>query len=67
MRSQRAVRYRDAMKKITRKLVVRRETVRTLDNIDLMRARGGDDPAAKTNGTESGINCPAQAAALLPK
>ena len=52
------------MKKSNRKLVVRSETVRALDNIDLMRARGGDDLAGgpKTNGTESGINCPAQAA-----
>jgi hypothetical protein len=51
------------MKKISRKLVVRSETVRTLDNIDLMHARGGDDPAnaAGTNRTESGINCIAQA------
>jgi hypothetical protein len=52
------------MKKNTRKLVVRSETVRTLDNIDLMRARGGDDPAnaAGTDTTQSGINCPAPAA-----
>jgi hypothetical protein len=51
------------MKKATRKLVVRRETVRTLDNIDLMRARGGGDPtnAAGTDRTDSGINCPAPA------
>jgi hypothetical protein len=57
------------MKKITRKLVVRSETVRTLANIDLTRARGGDAPApgAKTNGTESGINCVAQNAAPVPK
>lgn len=57
------------MKKNTRKLVVRRETVRTLDNIDLMRARGGDDPAnaGGTNGTQSGITCPAQAAVPVPK
>lgn len=57
------------MKKITRKLVVRSETVRMLDNINLKRARGGDDPAlgAKTNGTESGINCIAQDAVPVPK
>jgi hypothetical protein len=57
------------MKKITRKLVIRSETVRTLDNIDLKRARGGDDPAnaAGTNRTETGINCVAQNAAPVPK
>jgi len=57
------------MKKITRKLVVRSETVRTLDSIDLMRARGGGDPAdaAGTNRTESGMDCIAQAAVPVPK
>ena len=57
------------MKKITRKLVVRSETVRTLDNVDLRRARGGDElaNAGKTNGTESGINCIAQAAVPVLK
>jgi hypothetical protein len=57
------------MKKITRKLMVHSETVRTLDNIDLMRARGGDDPAnaAGTDRTQSGINCAAQAAVPVPK
>jgi len=57
------------MKKIPRKLVVRSETVRTLDNIDLMRARGGGDPAiaAGTNRTESGMDCIAQAAVPVPK
>jgi hypothetical protein len=57
------------MKKINRKLAVRSETVRTLDNIDLMRARGGDDPAnaTGTNRTESGINCIAQGAVPVPK
>jgi hypothetical protein len=57
------------MKKVTRKLVVRSETVRTLDNIDLMCARGGGDPAnaAGTDRTQSGINCPAQAAVPVPR
>lgn len=57
------------MKKITRKLMVRSETVRTLDNIDLMRARGGGDPAgaAGTDRTQSGINCVAQDAVPVPK
>ena len=52
------------MKKSTRKLALHRETVRTLDNIDLMRARGGDDlvNAVGTDRTQSGINCPAPAA-----
>jgi hypothetical protein len=57
------------MKKVTRKLMVRSETVRTLDNVDLMRARGGDDPAnaVGTDRTQSGINCVAQAAVVVPK
>lgn len=57
------------MKKITRKLVVRSETVRTLDNIDLIRARGGSDPAnaAGTDRTQSGMDCPAQAAVPVLK
>jgi hypothetical protein len=60
------------MKKINRKLIVHSEIVRvlrTLDNIDLARARGGvDSPdAAGTDRTQSGINCPAQANILVPK
>jgi hypothetical protein len=57
------------MKKVARKLMVRSETVRTLDNIDLTRARGGGDPAdaAGTDRTQSGINCPAQAAVPAPR
>lgn len=57
------------MKKITRKLVVRSETVRTLDNIDLTHAKGGGNPAdaAGTNRTQSGMDCPAQAAVVVPK
>jgi len=50
------------MKKIRRKLIIRSETIRTLNNIDLMRARGGGD-----DGTQSGINCVAQAAPPMPK
>ena len=52
------------MKKSTSKLALRRETVRALDNIDLTRARGGDDLAANASGndpTDSGINCAAPA------
>lgn len=59
------------MKKTTRKLVVRAETLRVLralDKIDLARAMGGGDAAAAdTTNTQSGINCPAQAAAVVPK
>ncbi len=57
------------MKKITRKLVVHSETIRALDSIDLTRARGGGDSpdAGGTDRTQSGINCPVQAAAILPK
>lgn len=57
------------MKKTTRKLVVRGETLRVqgaLDKIDLSRARGGGDaPAAETTNTQSGFNCPAQAAVVV--
>lgn len=59
------------MKKITRKLMVRGETLRVLralDKIDLARAIGGeDDAAAETTHTQSGFNCPAQAAVIVPK
>lgn len=57
------------MKKISCKLVFRSETIRALDNIDLMRARGGGDPieAGGTNRTQSGINCVAQDAVPMPK
>ena len=57
------------MKKIPRKLVIRRETIRALNNIELMRARGGGDltEVAGTHRTESGINCPAQDAVPMPK
>lgn len=55
------------MKKNTRKLVLRREAVRTLDRIELTHALGGGDSpdvAAGTDRTQSGINCVAQAAAV---
>jgi hypothetical protein len=55
------------MKKITRKLVVRSETVRTLDNIDLVRAKGGSAPAVGGDRTQSGMDCIAQAAVAVPK
>jgi hypothetical protein len=56
------------MKKVTRKLMVCSETVRMLNHIDLMPVRGGDAPAnaAKTNTTESGMDCPAQAVVVVP-
>lgn len=55
------------MKKTTRKLVVRSEmlrVLRALDNVDLARAQGGggDALAAESTNTQSGINCPVQAA-----
>lgn len=54
------------MKKTTRKLLVRSETLRVLralDNVDLARAQGGGDAlAAESTNTQSGINCPVQAA-----
>ena len=54
------------MKKTTRKLLVRSETLRVLralENVDLARAQGGGDAlAAESTNTQSGINCPVQAA-----
>lgn len=59
------------MKKTTRKLVVRSETLRVLralDKGDLVRVRGGGDAlAAESTNTQSGINCPAQAASVATK
>lgn len=59
------------MRKATRKLAVRAETLRVLqalDKIDLARAMGrGDAAAAETTNTQSGINCPAQATVVVPK
>lgn len=58
------------MKKNTRRLVLRRETVRTLDRIELAHALGGGDSpdaAAGTDRTQTGINCPAQNAVVVPK
>ena len=57
------------MKKIPRKLVFRSETLRTLDNIDLVRARGGGDSAEVDvmDPTQSGINCRAQAIVPVPR
>jgi hypothetical protein len=57
------------MKKNTRKLVLRGESIRalgTLDNIHLGQVVGGGDAAdaAGTDRTQSGIDCPAQAAAF---
>jgi hypothetical protein len=57
------------MKKTPRKLVVRGETLRVLralDKIDLAHAIGAEDAAAPTTNTQSGFNCPAQAA-VVPK
>jgi hypothetical protein len=55
------------MKQTPRKLVIRSETLRTLDNIDLLRARGGGDLADGMDRTQSGINCVAQAAVPVPR
>ena len=57
------------MKKITRKLQVRGETIRVLralDNLDLARAMGGTDSAViDSTVTQSGFNCPAARAAVV--
>lgn len=56
------------MKKASRKLVLRSETVRTLANLELARAVGGVDSAAfqcPAAVADSGrIQCPAQAAVV---
>ena len=59
------------MKKTIRKLVVRSETLRALDNRDLARAAGGDVVPLRETGrmcasaifVESGDNCSAATAA----
>lgn len=60
------------MKKAIRKLVVRRETIRVLDDRHLSRAVGGGDLLAASGGTcptplaESGnVYCPAPAIAAI--
>lgn len=55
------------MRKNTRKLVLHSETVRTLDRIELARAKGGSESPNVAGTTQSGINCPAQAALPVPK
>ena len=56
------------MKKSTRKLVLRSETIhafRAMEILELARARGGDGAAAMLDsGGQSGINCPIQVRAL---
>ena len=46
VRRPRALRYPAAMKKTPRKLVLRRETLRALANMDLAHVVGGFDPGA---------------------
>lgn len=58
------------MKRATRKLVVRSETLRVLralDNADLARAVGGgaDPGLVEDSNGNSGINCPAVLAAAV--
>ncbi len=64
MRSQQALRYRGTMKKSTRKLVLRSETIRAfraMEILELARARAGDGAALlESTITQSGINCPIQ-------
>lgn len=60
------------MTKNIRKLVLHRETVRTLralDRIELARALGGggSPDVAGNDPTQSGINCVAQGAVVVPK
>lgn len=57
------------MKKSTRKLVLRSETIhafKAIEIIELARARGGDSAAALfvSTGSNSGIECPIQVRAL---
>ena len=58
------LRYRRTMKRSTRKLVLRSETIRAFSDMELFelaRARGGDGAAAllEFTGAGSGINGPA--------
>ena len=67
MQRSRGLRYRGAMKKTPRKLVLRSQTVRVLANIDLARAVGGLDaanvpsPAVVDSGR---VDCPTWAAVV---
>jgi hypothetical protein len=59
--------YHAAMKKSTLKLVIRRETIRALSQLDLVRVAAGADPDAQqagTGGAETG--CPLVQAAAQP-
>jgi hypothetical protein len=46
------------MKKTTTKLVLKRETIRTLDRMQLEGIRGGGDDAAARADTGNGTGCP---------
>lgn len=61
------MRYRTGMRKKPRKLVLRSETIRTLDRIELARAMGGGDSPNVAGTTQSGIDCVAQAAVVATK
>jgi hypothetical protein len=60
-------RHHDAMKKSTLKLVIRRETIRTLSQLDLVLVATGANPDAQqagSGGPETG--CPFVQPAALP-
>ncbi len=57
------MRYRVEMKKPTTKLVVRRETLRAMSNMDLARVVGGDVVMLFDSGDK---NCPALVAPRPP-
>jgi hypothetical protein len=55
------------MKKSTLKLVIRRETIRALAQLDLVRVAAGANPDAQLAGTEgAATGCPLTQAAALP-
>lgn len=55
------------MKKSTLKLVIRRETIRALAQLDLVRVAAGANPDAQLAGTGDYITgCPLTQAAALP-
>ena len=55
------------MKKSTHKLAIRRETLRALAHLDLVRVAGGNPDAQQMDTVNPETGCPFQAAALPPK
>jgi hypothetical protein len=60
-------RYHATMKKSTLKLVIRRETLRVLAELELVRVAGGNQDAQQFDTGNAGTGCPLVQAALPAK